>query len=557
MNSFILVLVWVLPLALAVLAGQRYARWIMLAAPLPALLAAAVVPVGSSVSLPWLLLGVELGLDDTGRVFLLFSGLLWLIASLYAAGSQAGDHKVMRFRIFFLLAMAGNLGLIVAQDAVSFYLGFTLMGLAVYGLIAHPASQHARQAARRYLMWTIAGEMLLFVAIVMLAAQHNGVVSFSVLQSSPPAGFVILLLVIGFGIKLALPGLHLWLPQAYAVTPTPAVAVLSGAMINAGLLGWLRFLPADDATLVSWGQVLLVAGMTGICFGAIVGLMQRTPRLLLGYSSISKMGVLTSGMGAALAWPETAPVVIVAVVIYAAHHALVKAALFLGLGLVERDGLRPWIQAGLVFLALALAGAPLTSGAFAKSELTASLPEGAQQLLLLLAVSAFATTLLMVRFLFLVWKLRGSKTSSLPAESIIAWLMLLAIIAVYPIVIVQAQQLMANTVPVFLGVLLSVLVLLASRRFPVRITTRPLQAVTRSLASRCRHGIRHLAHTGERSIKTVKSASRKHYERQRQTMEQGYLQLRRPGDDDEGWQLAGSLWLGIGGLLLTGFIFAL
>jgi len=556
-NSFILMLVWLLPLALALLAGQRYACWITVIAPLPALLAAAVVPVGSSVSLPWLLLGVELGLDDTGRVFLLFSGLLWLLASLYAAGSLARDHKAMRFRIFFLLAMAGNLGLIVAQDAVSFYLGFTLMGLAVYGLIAHPASQHARRAARRYLVWTIAGEMLLFVAIVMLAAQHSGSVSFSVLQSSPPGGFVMLLLLTGFGIKLALPGLHLWLPQAYAVTPTPAVAVLSGAMIKAGLLGWLRFLPPGDATLVSWGQVLLIAGVTGICFGAIAGLLQHSPRLLLGYSSISKMGVLTSGMGAALAWPETAPVIIVAVVIYAAHHALVKAALFLGLGLVERDGLRPWVQAGLVFLALALAGAPLTSGAVAKSVLTASLPEGAQYLLFLLAASAFATTLLMARFLFLVWEQRGSRTSPLPAESLIAWLMLLAIIAVVPITIAEAGELMANAVPVFLGVLLSIPVLLAARRFPVHITLRPSRAVTRGLALRCRRGIRHLAHTGELAVETVQSASRNRYERLRQTMEHGFSQLRHSSDDDERWQLAGSLWLGIGALLLTGFIFTL
>jgi len=267
------------------------------------------------------------------------------------------------------------------------------------------------------------------------------------------------------------------------------------------------------------------------------------------------MGVLTSGMGAALAWPETASVVIGAVVIYAAHHALVKGALFLGLGLVERDGLRPWIQVGLVFLALALAGAPLTSGAFAKSVLTSSLPGGAQQLILLLAASAFVTTLLMVRFLFLVRRLRVSKPSPLPTESITAWLSLLAIIAVFPIVIAQAGQLMANTVPVFLGILISLLVLLASRHFPVRINTRPCRPVARGLALRCRRGIRHLAHTGGFAIKTLKSTARNHYERLRQTMEQAFVRLRRTSDDNERWQLAGCLWLAIGGLLLTGFIF--
>jgi hydrogenase-4 component B len=556
-NSFLLLLVWLLPLALMLLAGQRYANWTTVIAPLPALLAAAVVPVGSSVSLPWLLLGVELGLDDTGRVFLLFSGLLWLVASLYAAGSPASDHKAMRFRIFFLLAMAGNLGLIVAQDAVSFYLGFTLMGLAAYGLMVPPASQHARRAARRYLVWAIAGEMLLFVAVVMLAAQHSGALSFSILQSSPPGGFVVLLLLIGFGIKLALPGLHLWLPQAYAVTPTPAVAVLSGAMIKAGLLGWLRFLPLGDAALVNWGQALLVAGITGICFGAIAGLLQRRPRLLLGYSSISKMGVLTTGMGAALAWPEMAPVIIVAVVIYATHHALVKGALFLGLGIVERDGLRPWVQAGLVFLALALAGAPLTSGAFAKSVLTASLPLGAEYLLLLLAVSAFATTLLMARFLFLVWKLRGSKTSPLPGESRIAWLILLAIIAVVPFTIAEAGELMANVVPVFLGVLLSALGLLAAGRFPVRATSRSRRPVTGGLVLRRRLAIRDLLCRGTLVIEIVRSASRNRYTRVQRSVEQLLLQLCRSSDADMRWQLAGGLWLLIGGLLLTGLILSI
>lgn len=151
MSTSLLLLVWLLPVSLTLLVGQPYAGGITVVAPLPALLAAILVPLGTSISLPWLLLGVELSLDETGRLFLLFSGLLWLVASLYAAGSLASDHKATRFRIFFLLAMAGNLGLIVAQDSVSFYLSFTLMGLAVYGLIAHPASQHARRAARRYL----------------------------------------------------------------------------------------------------------------------------------------------------------------------------------------------------------------------------------------------------------------------------------------------------------------------------------------------------------------------------------------------------------------------
>jgi hydrogenase-4 component B len=555
-NAFLLLLIWSLPLLLTAFAGQRYARWFMLIAPLPALLAAAALPVGTNVSLPWLLLGVELGLDQTARVFLWFSGLLWLAASLYAAGSQADGHSAPRYRICFLLAMAGNLGLIVAQDMVSFYLGFTLMGLAVYGLVVHPASQRARQAARRYLAWTIAGELLLFVAVVMLAAENGGVLAFDVLMVNPPAGLVVLLLVIGFGIKLALPGLHFWLPQTYAVTPTPAVAVLSGAMIKAGLLGWLRFLPPGDAALAGWGQGLMVAGASGIFFGALVGLAQHRPRRLLGYSSISKMGVLTLGMGAALAWPAAAPALVGALAMYAAHHALVKGALFLGLGLAERGGLRPWLLAGLGALALALAGAPLTSGALAKSVLTASLPQQAHSLLPVLAASAFATTLLMARFLFLVWRRRRSIAVPYAPESTTAWLALLAVIVVFPFAFAAAGQLSANVVPVSLAALVAAVVLLVAVRLPVSIGVGQRRTTGRQHVLRAVRGIRPLAHSARFVFGGLVQAWHNACQRVRQLLRSRLQQLQRADESQDHWPVAGSLWLGIGGLLLSAFMAA-
>jgi len=555
-NAAMLVLTWLLPLLLLPVATQRYAGWGMLVAPLPALLAALVVPVGTGISLPWLLLGAEFGLDETGRVFLLFSGLLWLVAGLYGAGSEAGGRQGTRYRVFFLLAMAGNLALIVAGDMLSFYLGFTLMGLAACGLILHPATRRARQAARRYLAWTIAGELLLFVAVVMLAMQHGGMLDFAILQSSPPTGFVVLLLIIGFGIKLALPGLHLWLPQAYAVTPTPAVAVLSGAMIKAGLLGWLRFLPGGDAAPGDWGQMLMIAGVTGIFFGTIGGLLQRQPRLLLGYSSIGKMGVLTTGMGAALAWPAAAPAITAALVLYAAHHALVKGALFLGLGLVERGGLRPWLLTGLGLLALVLAGAPLTSGALAKSVLKTSLPAEAHVLVLLLTVSAFASTLLMARFLFLVWRQRSGDTRQLPAEAIVAWLAILAVIIAFPFAVAGSGLPPADVAPLALGILLSGIALLAAARLPGSIPIRQRRSAATRLAVRTLVAIRRTARAMQHLSGSLLRGWQ-HYSRvAQQTLGQQLAQLQRPGASEDHWPVAGTLWLGIVGLLLATFMLA-
>jgi hydrogenase-4 component B len=547
-NSAMLVLVWAAPLIGALFAAWRGAGWLTLLAPLPALAAAALVPVGSAVSLPWLLLGVELGLDEIGRLFLLFSALLWLAASLYAAGGpRVGEGGAGRFRLFFLLAMAGNLGLIVARDMVSFYLGFTLMGLAAYGLVVQPGSQRSRRAARRYLVWTIAGELVLFVALVLLAAQHGGNLAFSALASAPPGGWAVLLIVIGFGIKLALPGLHFWLPPAYAVTPAPAVAVLGGAMIKAGLLGWIRFLPPGDAALAGWGQALIAIGVTGIFFGALLGLMQPRARLVLGYSSISKMGVLTTGMGAALAWPAGAPVLIGALALYAAHHALVKGALFLGLGLAERGGVRPWLMGGLGVLALALAGAPLTSGALAKSTLTAGLPAGAHHLVTVLAASAFLSTLLMARFLMLVWKGRAATPAPYPPGAVTAWLLLLALIVAAPLALAADGQLVANAVPVALGALLALLVRQASERLPAPDAARPQR---RAIIGRI---LRRLVDTG---LSRVQQGGVEVYERLQQRLQGLSLAPSRAHQAEVPWAVAGSVWMAVGALLLYALVFS-
>jgi formate hydrogenlyase subunit 3/multisubunit Na+/H+ antiporter MnhD subunit len=555
-NEFTLLLIWCWPLLLATLAGVRHTAWTTVLAPLPALIVALAMPVGTGLSLPWLLLGTELGLDETGRVFLLFSSLLWLAASLYGVRDTATGHQGIRYRVLFLLAMAGNLGLIVAQDLLSFYLGFTLMGLAAYGLIAQPATRRARRAARRYLVWTIAGELALFVAVVMLAMQHGGAMLFSALSSKPPSEIAVVLLLAGFGIKLALPGLHFWLPQAYAVTPAAAVAVLSGAMIKAGLLGWLRFLPPGAGELAGWGQTLIIIGLVGTFFGVILGLLQQRPRLLLGYSSISKTGVLTLGVGAMLAWPEAAPALVSALTLYAAHHAMVKGGLFLGLGLVERGGLRPWLLAGLAFLAMALAGAPLTSGALAKSVLTANLPAEAGYLVSLLALSAFGTTLLMARFLWLVWRARTRADASNPVEAILAWVLLPGLVATVPFIIAETGQLSANLVPVSLAIILAALALAAAKNHTLSDAIRSMRHAAALPVLHTRRVIRHLSRQWQTAGEQIQTASHRVYTRLLHGLPYGQAKPRFPTEDNWRWQLAGGFWLTIALSILATFILA-
>jgi formate hydrogenlyase subunit 3/multisubunit Na+/H+ antiporter MnhD subunit len=380
----------------------------------------------------WLLLGVSLELDQTGLLLLSSSALIWLFAAVYALLNEATALYNGRFRLFFLLSMAGNMLLILAADMMSFYCGFALMGLAAYGMVVQRHSQRARRAGRVYLGWTLVGELALFSAIALLSADI-GSKQFSDLTQYEYPAIVVTLLVIGFGIKMALPGLHFWLPMTYAAAPAAAAAALSGPMITAGLLGWLRFLPAGADGLLDWANTLQWLGLIGIVLGTLLGLLQRDPRAVLGCSSILKMGVITAVFGSALAYPQAAPGILAALMLYALHHLLVKAALFLGVGEWQRAGSSPWLLAGLALLALALLGSPLSGGAGAKAELKMAAAEVATAIGPLLLFSALATALLLGRFFWLITRRSQSPTNSSIQRSTLAWLLLVPLAFVLPL----------------------------------------------------------------------------------------------------------------------------
>jgi formate hydrogenlyase subunit 3/multisubunit Na+/H+ antiporter MnhD subunit len=360
-----------------------------------------------------LLLGVHLGLDATAQIFLLFTALLWTCAGLFASAYVQRNHTRHLFFAFFLLTMSGNLGLILAQDMVSFYMFFALMTFAAYGLIIHERNEESYRAGRVYLSLAVIGEVFLVSALMLIAATTEDLrfpIANAGYANTPSQSVIIGLLLIGFGIKVGAVPLHVWLPLAHPVAPTPASAVLSGAIIKAGLLGWIRFLPLGQAASPGWSQVCIIVGICSAFYGVLIGLSQRQVKTILAYSSISQMGFLTIGIGLGLGAPEGWPVLLPMVCLYALHHGLAKGALFLGVGVAHMLPTTVWTQrlvfAGLLLPALALAGAPLTSGAVVKGLLKEGLyfapAPWSTWLKFLLPITAVSTTLLLGRFLFLM-----------------------------------------------------------------------------------------------------------------------------------------------------------
>jgi formate hydrogenlyase subunit 3/multisubunit Na+/H+ antiporter MnhD subunit len=431
--------------------------------------------------------------------------------------------------------------------------------------VVHTRTREAFRAGSVYLVMAVIGEGMLIIGLILAAAAAGSTALAEVpiaIAAAPERDLIIALILAGFGIKAGALPLHVWLPLAHPVAPTPASAVLSGSMIKAGLLGWLRFLPLGVVALEQWGTVIIVLGVAAAFFGVLVGVTQSDPKTTLAYSSISQMGIINVAVGIGLANPAAWPAALSACLAYATHHGLAKGALFLGTGLAPLASTvrqKRLVLAGLVAAGLAVAGAPLTSGAVAKGYLkdvvTGSPGMWPQILDLILPLTAVGTTLLISRFIILVWRQTAASGGvadhggdSRPSIILwISWSSLLVAIALVLWFVPYRYELDAappalpypaafwiSIWPVMAGLLLAwVAVLLARRRLvdPGRLTIAPgdvlipvealmrraagamrrepddLPAPVVSLASRW-YGIYETSHPSDRAIRSEMALTR-------------------------------------------------
>lgn len=543
--SLLLVLTWLVPLVLAALARRPSLWWIPAIGALPALAAALLVPLGTRLELEWLLVGAVLGLDAIDRIFLLFTAILWLAAGLYAAITFRGSTHGGRFNTFFLLAMTGNLWLIVGLDLVSFYVGFALMGISSYGLVIHDGNRAALRAGKVYLVLTLAAEVTLFAALVMIAAATDSI------QPTPDLlveldDLTIGLLILGLAVKAGLVPLHVWLPLAHPAAPIPASAVLSGAMIKVALLGWLRFLPIGEIALPGWGLLFVFAGLVTAFVAVPIGMIQSDPKVLLAYSSVSKMGLMAITLGLLLIEPELVPVAALGIALYAGHHALTKGGLFLGVGLRKSSTAQPWVLTGVLLLALSMAAVPLTSGAVAKYGIKPAFAEVEWVWLkVAIALTTIATALMMAR---LLWIIRGLTPHPSPGVgwAMLGWAPLIGLVLLYPLVLGSPTAWITDAGLIALAVVLGLPMILLARRRPGairplidRIQPGDLVGLVRPLLIGARWGTRRVLRAASARLSPIPTALAGHL---------GRL-LQRPAsslDQRLGhWPTGGGIWLGI------------
>jgi formate hydrogenlyase subunit 3/multisubunit Na+/H+ antiporter MnhD subunit len=363
-------------------------------------LALLALPNGAA-EIPWLLLGTRLGVDPLSAPLILLAVVVWTLAGWHARRSLAMEEQP-RFFCFWLLTWCGNLCVFITLDAASFFAAYAFMTLGAYGLVVHHRRPADYRAGRVYLWMAILAEGALVGALLLLVLEAGNLP----LEAAPAwvaqhrlAAWVATLMLIGFGVKMGLVGLHMWLPLAHPQAPVPASAVLSGVILKAGLMGWLRFLPVGEDGFVWLGAMLIGLGFATAIFGALIGLTQHRIKSLLAYSSVSQMGFLAMIVALALLEPARMGVLGLSV-LFALHHGLAKATLFLGVDLIRTNARLArrllWIPAA------ALAGLPPTSGLLVKAALKSTLPDEAAWMSLPVAAASAATTLLMMRLLGLI-----------------------------------------------------------------------------------------------------------------------------------------------------------
>ena len=422
------VILWPILLALLCLLPKLGPRMLLALplAPLPALAAVFLAPRDQTLSVTWVLLDGGLRLTEPGVLFLSGAAVLWFWAGVYALRYMRGDPRARTFALFWMLVLAGNLGVFLAADLASFYVFFALVSLAAYPLVIHDRKPASMRAGAVYIILAVIGETALLAGFMIGAHAAGGTILIDEIRDSLAAPradpLVLWLMIAGFGIKAGLVPLHVWLPVAHPAAPVPASAVLSGAIVKAGIFGLVTFLPWGSAWPIS-GTLLALAGFSGLFAAALYGAMQGNPKTVLAYSTVSQMGLLMGVMGAALAAGLSAASVLPAVALYALHHGLAKGALFLGVGVAgkARGVVRGLVIAALAMVALSVAGLPLTAGALTKSAIKGSAGDfGAT----LIGLSALTSGLLLARFLFTLPK--AEKEDRLPGLMVVPMVALAA-----------------------------------------------------------------------------------------------------------------------------------
>jgi NADH-quinone oxidoreductase subunit M len=251
--------------------------------------------------------GIEyyLGVDGISLLLIVLTGFLTPIALL---SSWESVHKNVKMFSFFLLALeTAMLGVFVSIDLFLFYVFWDAMLIPMYFLIGIWGYERRVYAAVKFILYTMAGSVLMLIAIIALAIAHArgpaAALSFNLLdlyglQLSQTFEFwAFLAFALAFAIKVPLFPFHTWLPDAHVEAPTAGSIILAGVLLKMGTYGLIRFaFPLFPSAAMTFAPVLGALAVIGIIYGALVAMVQPDMKKLVAYSSVSHLGFVVLGL---------------------------------------------------------------------------------------------------------------------------------------------------------------------------------------------------------------------------------------------------------------------
>ncbi|HUX75086.1 MAG TPA: NADH-quinone oxidoreductase subunit M [Anaerolineae bacterium] len=278
-----------------------------------------------------------LRLDWLALPFLVTEAAVTLLAVVYAWGYHRPDSRTPAFYALLLLFAVGMAGTTLAGSMFLFYIFWELMLVASCALIAIWGEGERRGAvALKYFIFTHLGSLMVLVGLLVLygAAGDDSLASLQAGVALAPGlvTAVTALFLAGFCVKMAIFPLHLWLPDAHAVAPMPVTIMLAAAMLSMGTYGVLRFPLSifSPAQMAPFAVPMMTAGVVSEIYGALMALAEQDVKRIVAYSSVSQMGYILFGLG------TLTHDGIAGATLHVVFHAIVKALLFMGVGLVMR-----------------------------------------------------------------------------------------------------------------------------------------------------------------------------------------------------------------------------
>ncbi len=279
---------------------------------------------------------IHLAYDGISQLIAVSVVLLGFCCMLYSTRYMRGEAGEEKFYALLSIMIGAILGLATAGDLFNLWVWFEVMSISSYLLVAFYRDQaDSIEAGVKYLVQSAAGSVFILLGIAIVFSQ-SATLDLTAIKAALQNSSSLLLLAAsvlffaGFGIKAAIVPMHTWLPDAHSQAPSGISAMLSGVVIEAGLTALLRVLPVVIQSQAKWGVIFLLAGSVNLLLGNLMALRQNQVKRLLAYSSVSQMGYILIGFGAAMYSQQ--PTGASGSFFHILTHALMKGLAFLAAG---------------------------------------------------------------------------------------------------------------------------------------------------------------------------------------------------------------------------------